>query len=131
MVRPQGATGGAGVQEGRRGLCRAEDRGTTIWPNGPHEDWATKSGKASGETGERYLPKKARESLTDAEYKRTTAKKRADSAKGQQFSAQPQDVARKTAAARTTKAELMERAAKKGIPGRSRMTKDQLQKALG
>ncbi len=60
------------------------------------EEWGTKSGKESGETGERYLPKKAREALSDAEYKRTTAKKRADTAKGKQFSAQPKDVARKT-----------------------------------
>ena len=97
------------------------------------EDWGTKSGKASGETGERYLPKKAREALTDSEYRRTTAKKRSDGAKGRQFSAQPKDVAKKTAPYRgggSTKAELMQQAAAKGIKGRSRMTKDQLADAL-
>ncbi len=78
------------------------------------EDWGTKSGKPSGETHERYLPKKAREALSKEEYKRTTAKKRADTAKGRQHSAQPKDVARKTAKYRggdgePTKAELMER----------------------
>jgi hypothetical protein len=51
------------------------------------EEWGTKSGKPSGETHERYLPKAAREALTDEEYKRTTAAKRRDSRKGKQFSA--------------------------------------------
>ncbi len=46
------------------------------------EEWGTKSGKESGKTGERYLPKKAREKLSDSEYKRSTAKKRSDTAKG-------------------------------------------------
>ena len=37
------------------------------------QDWGTKSGKKSSETGERYLPKKAREALSDSEYAATTA----------------------------------------------------------
>lgn len=97
------------------------------------EEWGTKSGARSGDTGERYLPKKAREALSDSEYKRTTAKKRADTAKGKQHSAQPPDVAAKTADARLAelpKAELMQRAAKHGVAGRSRMTKEALVKAL-
>ena len=65
------------------------------------EDWGTKSGKNSTQgkdaTGERYLPKKARENLTDAEYNRSTAKKRADTYIGKQHSEQPDDVAEKTA----------------------------------
>ena len=64
------------------------------------EDWGTKSGKNSTQgknaSGERYLPKKAREALTDEEYARSTAKKRAAARKGQQFSKQPKDVASKT-----------------------------------
>jgi len=64
------------------------------------EDWGTKSGKNSTQgknaTGERYLPKKAREALSDEEYARSTAKKRAAIRKGQQFSKQPKDVANKT-----------------------------------
>jgi hypothetical protein len=64
------------------------------------EEWGTKSGKNSTQgknaTGERYLPKKARESLSDKEYARSTAKKRAAIRKGKQFSKQPEDVARKT-----------------------------------
>jgi hypothetical protein len=96
------------------------------------EDWGTKSGKESGETGERYLPKAAREALSDEEYKRTTAKKRADTRKGKQFSAQPADVAKKVARARSggTKADLLEQARKQGIKGRSRMSKAQLEAAL-
>jgi hypothetical protein len=97
------------------------------------EDWGTKSGKDSGETGERYLPKAAREALSDEEYKRTTAKKRADTRKGKQFSAQPADVATKVARARgggMTKADLMEQARKQGIKGRSSMSKAELEAAL-
>ena len=65
------------------------------------EDWGTKSGKNSTQgkkaTGERYLPKNARESLSDKEYARSTAKKRASMRKGEQHSKQPDDVAKKTA----------------------------------
>jgi hypothetical protein len=64
------------------------------------EDWGTKSGEPSGETGERYLPKEARESLTSEEYAKSTAKKRADTRAGKQFSKQPEAIARKTAKAR-------------------------------
>lgn len=99
------------------------------------EHWGTKSGKPSGETGERYLPEKAREALSGEEYKRTTAAKRRDAKQGKQFSAQPKDVAAKTAKFRggkgePTKAELMERARKRDIPGRSRMNKAELARAL-
>jgi hypothetical protein len=61
------------------------------------EDWGTKSGKASAKTGERYLPKAARESLSDSEYAATTAKKRKDTAAGKQHSTQPKKIADKTA----------------------------------
>lgn len=61
------------------------------------EDWKTKSGKPSGETGERFLPTKAIEALTDKEYKETSDKKRKDSKKGKQFSEQPKSIAEKTA----------------------------------
>jgi hypothetical protein len=65
------------------------------------EEWGTKSGKNSTEgpkaTGERYLPKKAREALSSEEYARTSAKKREDTKKGKQFSKQPESVAKKTA----------------------------------
>lgn len=64
------------------------------------EQWGTKSGKPSTQgpkaTGERYLPKKAREALTKAEYKATSAKKRKDTKAGKQFSSQPKKIAKKT-----------------------------------
>ena len=101
------------------------------------EDWGTKSGEKSGDTHERYLPKAAREALSDEEYERTTAAKRKDAKKGKQHSAQPTDVAKKTARYRdshagegATKAELYEQAKKRDIPGRSKMSKAELERAL-
>lgn len=104
------------------------------------EEWGTKSGEKSLETGERYLPKKAREKLSPAEYKRTSERKRADLRKGKQFSAQPEDIARKTASARETgtsrpgsgptKTDLMATARERNIAGRSRMSKAELERAL-
>jgi hypothetical protein len=65
------------------------------------EEWGTKSGKPSTQgknaTGERYLPKKARQALSSSEYAATSAKKRADTKKGKQFSSQPKKIAKKTA----------------------------------
>ena len=70
------------------------------------EDWGTKSGKPSTQgskaTGERYLPKSARESLSSSEYAATSAKKRADTAAGKQFSKQPEKIAKKTKRHRST-----------------------------
>lgn len=63
------------------------------------EDWGTKSGKPSTQgskaTGERYLPKKARQALSSSEYAKTSAKKREDLKKGKQFSKQPKSIAKK------------------------------------
>ena len=65
------------------------------------EKWGTKSGKPSTQgskaTGERYLPKKARESLTAAEYAATSRAKREGMKKGKQFVKQPKGIAKKTA----------------------------------
>ena len=65
------------------------------------EEWGTKSGKPSTQgpkaTGERYLPKKAREALTPSEYAATTRAKREGTKKGKQFVAQPKKIAAKTA----------------------------------
>ena len=60
------------------------------------QDWRTKSGKRSSETGERYLPAAAIKSLTAAEYAATTRAKRAGKAAGKQFVAQPKKIAAKT-----------------------------------
>lgn len=65
------------------------------------EDWGTKSGKPSTQgpdaTGERYLPKKAREALTSSEYAATTKAKREGTKAGKQFVKQPKGIAKKTA----------------------------------
>ena len=116
---------------------KSADNHLTEWTD---EKWGTKSGEASATTGERDLPKKARDALSQDEYARSTAKKRADTRKGQQHSPQPKDVAAKTAAyrehghttdAKESKAALYAEAKKRDIPGRSKMDRDQLLKALG
>jgi hypothetical protein len=56
------------------------------------QKWTTKSGKKSSETGERYLPKKAIQALSPAEYAATTKAKRAGKAQGKQFVPQPKKV---------------------------------------
>jgi len=97
------------------------------------EEWGTRSGEESGDTGERYLPKRVRMLLTDDEYRRTTGKKRRDTAAGDQFSDQPDDVADKIARLRErgpTKAMLDERAGELGIEGHSTMDKDELLDAI-
>jgi hypothetical protein len=59
------------------------------------QNWRTKSGKPSSETGERYLPEKAIKSLSSAEYAATSRAKREGTAKGKQFVPQPKSVAKK------------------------------------
>lgn len=112
---------------------KADDNHLQQWTE---QDWNTASGEPSGETGERYLPRNAREHLSPGDYERSTRKKRADGRAGRQHSAQPADVAEKTAHHRTpalsglTKAELLKRATTQQVRGRSRMTKPQLVAAL-
>lgn len=59
------------------------------------QDWRTKSGKPSSQTGERYLPAKAIKALSPSEYAATTAAKRAGTKAGKQFVDQPASVAKK------------------------------------
>jgi len=58
------------------------------------EDWTTKSGKPSTQgpkaTGERYLPKKAIQSMPSSVYAASTKAKREDTKAGKQFSSQPE-----------------------------------------
>jgi hypothetical protein len=114
---------------------RREDNSLKQWSE---EDWGTASGRNSTETGERYLPKRARQALSDEENRATTAKKRADTRRGKQFSRQPDEIAKKTARHRSasgrdqpTRAELYDEARRRNLPGRSTMTKAELQRALG
>lgn len=59
------------------------------------EDWRTKSGKPSLETGERYLPAKAIKALSGAEYGATTRLKREGMKKGIQYVKQPKTIIEK------------------------------------
>jgi hypothetical protein len=59
------------------------------------QNWRTKSGKPSSETGERYLPEKAIKALSAAEYAATTKAKREGTKAGKQFVKQPKKVAAK------------------------------------
>jgi hypothetical protein len=60
------------------------------------QQWRTKSGRPSSETGERYLPAKAIKALSPSEYATTTRAKRRSSSRGEQFSRQPRKIAKKT-----------------------------------
>jgi hypothetical protein len=75
------------------GLAKSQ-RSLKSWGD---QKWATKSGKRSSDTGERYLPEKAIKALSPAEYAATTKAKRAGKAAGKQFVAQPKSIAKKTA----------------------------------
>lgn len=61
------------------------------------QNWRTKSGKRSSDTGERYLPEAAIKALSPSEYAATTRAKREGKAEGKQFVKQPDSVAKKTA----------------------------------
>jgi hypothetical protein len=65
------------------------------------EKWGTKSGKPSTQgpkaTGERYLPKRARQALSSKEYAATSKAKREGTKQGKQFVPQPKKIAKKTA----------------------------------
>ena len=71
-----------------------KETGLSKWTK---QNWRTKSGKPSSETGERYLPEKAIKSLRPAEYAATSRAKREGTAKGKQFVAQPKSIAKKVA----------------------------------
>jgi hypothetical protein len=60
------------------------------------QNWRTKSGKKSSETGERYLPEAAIKALSSSEYAATTAAKRKAKSQGKQFSKQPESIMKKT-----------------------------------
>jgi hypothetical protein len=71
---------------GYTGAKTSKQQSLSKWTS---EKWTTKSGKPSTQgpkaTGERYLPKKAIQSLSAAEYAATTKAKRKGTAKGKQF----------------------------------------------
>ena len=59
------------------------------------ENWRTKSGGLSRETGERYLPENAIKALTGAEYGATTRLKREGMKQGKQYVKQPKTIIEK------------------------------------
>lgn len=71
---------------GYTGAKTAKQQSLSKWTS---EKWTTKSGKPSTQgpkaTGERYLPKKAIQSLSAAEYAATTKAKRKGTKSGKQF----------------------------------------------
>jgi hypothetical protein len=83
---------------GYSGPKTAAQKSLSKWTD---EKWGTKSGKPSTQgpkaTGERYLPKKARQALSSGEYAATTKAKRKGTAQGKQFVKQPKRIAQKTA----------------------------------
>ncbi len=74
--------------------AKSSDNSLSKWTR---EKWGTKSGKPSSKTGERYLPKAAREALSPQEYAATTRAKRIGKAMGKQFVPQPKKIREKTA----------------------------------
>lgn len=78
-----------GKYEGKK----SESNSLSKWTK---QEWTTKSGKPSKETGERYLPKKAIESLSPSEYAATTRAKRKGGGTGSVVD-QPKRIAKKTA----------------------------------
>ena len=71
---------------------KSSDNSLSKWTK---QEWGTKSGKPSKETGERYLPKKAIAALSNAEYAATTKAKREGGGVGSVVP-QPKKIAKKT-----------------------------------
>jgi hypothetical protein len=70
---------------------KSSDNSLSKWTK---QEWGTKSGKPSKETGERYLPKKAISALSNAEYAATTRAKREGGGTGSVVK-QPKNIASK------------------------------------
>jgi hypothetical protein len=149
----QGSRGGeAGEWSARKAQLAVQEykkrgggyRGKASAENPPKQwaenDWSPKSGRPSGETGERYVAHEARDASTDEEYRATNEKQREDSEKGKQFSKQPREIVAKTLRLRhaaivktvrvRTKADMLREAKQLEIDGRSRMDKEELAKAI-
>ena len=76
---------------------RASQKSLKDWGK---QDWRTKSGKKSSETGERYLPAAAIKALSSAEYAATTRAKSKGGGTGKSVP-QPKKIAAKTRRYRT------------------------------
>lgn len=71
---------------------KAPQRSLLNWTK---QNWRTKSGERSQDTGERYLPERAIKALSSEEYAATTKAKREGAKQGKQFVSQPKAIARK------------------------------------
>lgn len=71
---------------------KAPQRSLLNWTK---QNWRTKSGERSQDTGERYLPERAIKALSSEEYAATTKAKREGTKQGKQFVSQPKAIARK------------------------------------
>jgi hypothetical protein len=84
-----------GAGGGYKGSKKA-DNSLSKWSK---EDWGTRSGKPSTQgseaTGERYLPRQARQKLTASEYAATTRAKREGIRQGKQYVPQPESIKKK------------------------------------
>ena len=63
--------------------------GLTEWTK---QNWRTKSGKPSLETGERYLPEKVINKISESDYKKSTEAKRKGMKKGIQYVKNPESI---------------------------------------
>ena len=104
------------------------------WTN---ENWQTEDGSADARQDDgstkRYLPEKAWDMLSDKEKKEAEKKKKQGDKKGKQYveNTVKAKLARKKAqTGEKTKAELMDEAKKRDVKGRSKMNKEELERAL-
>ena len=84
------------IYKKKGGGYKGEKSGSNSLAKWTKQDWRTKSGKPSKETGERYLPAKAIKALSPAEYAATTKAKRAGGGTGKTVK-QPAKIAKKVA----------------------------------
>jgi hypothetical protein len=121
----------------REGANRDEARSLHAWTE---QEWQTRDGQAKARRGKRmkrYLPKEAWERLSPEERARAERTKGRADRRGAQRAAWPgsvqgvmRELDRETHRDAETKSDLYVRAKELGVPGRSRMTKDQLRRAI-
>ena len=104
------------------------------WTN---ENWQTEDGSADARQDDgstkRYLPEKAWDMLSDKEKKEAEKKKKQGDKKGKQYvenTVEAKLARKKAQAGEKTKAELMIEAKKRDVKGRSKMNKEELERAL-
>lgn len=118
---------------GYKGEKGEEAESLTSWTN---EKWTTQDGSANARqadgTTKRYLPERAWELLSEDEKREAERRKAEGDRRGEQFAPNTSAAkeARRKAQAGSTKKALYQEAQKRGIPGRSKMSKGELERAL-